>query len=61
MNKVILVGRLTRDPEVRTMPNGNPVASFSLAINRPFKNKDGNVDADFINVSIFGSMLLKEV
>jgi len=54
MNKVILVGRLTRDPEVRTMPNGNPVASFSLAINRPFKNKDGNVDADFINVSIFG-------
>lgn len=54
MNKVILVGRLTRDPEVRTMPNGNPVASFSLAINRPFKNKEGNVDADFINVSIFG-------
>ncbi len=54
MNKVVLVGRLTRDPEVRTMPNGNPVASFTLAINRNFKNKEGNYDADFINVSIFG-------
>lgn len=54
MNKVILVGRLTRDPEVRTMPNGNTVASFTLAINRNFKNKEGNVDADFINVSVFG-------
>ncbi|MCI8330818.1 MAG: single-stranded DNA-binding protein [Bacilli bacterium] len=54
MNKVILVGRLTRDPEVRTLPTGNTVASFSLAINRTFKNKDGNVDADFINVSVFG-------
>ncbi len=54
MNKVVLVGRLTRDPEIRTMPNGNQVASFTLAINRNFKNKDGNIDADFINVSIFG-------
>lgn len=54
MNKVILVGRLTRDPEVRTMPTGNSVASFTLAINRNFKNKEGNIDADFINVSVFG-------
>lgn len=54
MNKVILVGRLTRDPEVRTMPTGNTVASFTLAINRNFKNKEGNIDADFINVSVFG-------
>ncbi len=54
MNKVVLVGRLTRDPEVRTMPSGNAVASFTLAINRNFKNKDGNIDADFINVSVFG-------
>ena len=54
MNKVILVGRLTRDPEVRTLPTGNTVASFYLSINRKFKNKDGNVDADFINVSVFG-------
>ena len=43
MNKVVLVGRLTRDPEVRTMPNGNPVASFTLAINRNFKNSRHNI------------------
>ncbi len=54
MNKVVLVGRLTRDPEVRTMPSGNQVASFTLAINRNFRNKEGNIDADFINVSVFG-------
>lgn len=54
MNKVILVGRLTRDPEVRTLTSGSSVASFTLAINRNFKNKEGNVDADFINVSVFG-------
>lgn len=54
MNRVVLVGRLTRDPELRAMPSGNNVASFTLAINRNFKNKDGNIDADFINVSVFG-------
>ena len=54
MNKILLVGRLTRDPEVRTMPNGNAVANFSIAVNRNFKNKDGNVEADFINIVVFG-------
>lgn len=54
MNKVILVGRLTRDPEVRTLPSGAVVTNISVAINRPFKNKEGNIDADFINVAIFG-------
>jgi len=54
VNRVVLVGRLTRDPELRAMPSGNNVASFTLAINRNFKNKDGNIDADFINVSVFG-------
>lgn len=54
MNKVVLVGRLTRDPEVRVFSNGNPVANFTLAINRNFKNKDGNVDADFIPVAVYG-------
>ncbi len=54
MNKVVLVGRLTRDPEVRTLPNGNSVASITVAINRNFRNREGNIDADFINVSIFG-------
>jgi len=54
MNRVVLVGRLTKDPEVRALPTGNSVATFTLAINRNFKNKEGNIDADFINISVFG-------
>ena len=54
MNKVLLVGRLTKDPEVRTMTSGNAVANFSIAVNRNFKNKDGNVEADFINIVVYG-------
>lgn len=54
MNKVVLVGRLTKDPELRNTNSGLPVAAFTVAINRTFKNKEGNYDADFINVSIFG-------
>lgn len=42
VNKVILVGRLGGDPEVRYAPSGNAVANFSLATNRSFKDKDGN-------------------
>ncbi len=53
MNRVVLVGRLTKDPELRSTGQTS-VASFSVAVNRPFKNKEGNYDADFINVSIFG-------
>ena len=42
VNKVILVGNLGRDPEVRSTPSGQPVASFSLATNRKWKDRDGN-------------------
>ncbi len=49
MNKAILVGRLTRDPELRTTGSGVSVCSFTIAINRRFKNAEGNYDADFIN------------
>ena len=49
MNKAILVGRLTRDPELRTTAGGVSVCSFSIAVNRRFKNAEGNYDADFIN------------
>ena len=49
MNKAILVGRLTRDPELRTTANGVSVCSFSIAVNRRYKNAEGNYDADFIN------------
>ena len=54
MNKVILIGRLTKDPEVRYTANNNTlVCSFSLAVNRNFK-KDGQPDADFINIVAWG-------
>lgn len=50
LNKVILGGRLTHDPELKTTPSGVSVTSFSIAINRPHKGKDGEVQADFVNV-----------
>ena len=49
MNKVILVGRLTRDPEKRSTGQGTSVTSFTIAVSRRFKNADGGYDADFIN------------
>jgi single-strand DNA-binding protein len=48
-NKVVLIGRLTRDPELRYTPNNIPVCSFSLAVNRPFQSNSGGNNADFFN------------
>lgn len=53
MNRVILVGRLTKDPELRYTPNGVAVATFTLAVNRPFKNQEGETEADFINCVVW--------
>jgi single-strand DNA-binding protein len=53
LNRVVLVGRLTKDPELRYTPNGKAVASFTVAVNRPFKT-NGNQEADFINAVIWG-------
>lgn len=50
INRVILVGRLTKDPDLRYTPNGKAVCSFTLACNRPF----GDNEADFINCNIWG-------
>lgn len=50
MNKIILLGRLTREPEVRTTPTGKTVVVFSLAVDRPYKGRDGKTEADFINI-----------
>ena len=47
MNKVFLIGRLTRDPELRYTGNNTPVATFSLAVNRPFSNQAGEREADY--------------
>ncbi|MCE4992990.1 single-stranded DNA-binding protein [Staphylococcus haemolyticus] len=53
LNRAILVGRLTKDPEFRTTPNGVNVATFTLAVNRTFTNANGEREADFINVVVF--------
>ncbi|MBQ1220446.1 MAG: single-stranded DNA-binding protein [Peptococcaceae bacterium] len=49
MNKVLLIGRLTKDPELRYTQSGTAVASFTLAVNRRFSNQSGEREADFIN------------
>lgn len=54
MNKVVLIGRLTKDPELRFTPgNGTAVASFTLAVDRRYK-KDGQQEADFIPIVVWG-------
>lgn len=50
LNKVILIGRLTRDPQMRYTSNGQAVTSFSLAVERPFANQAGERDVDFIDI-----------
>lgn len=50
MNKAIIMGRLTRDPDVRTTPTQVPVATFTLAVDRRFKSSSGDKQADFIPV-----------
>lgn len=53
MNKVILIGRFTRDPEIRYTQGGSSVSKFSIAVNRRFKQEGGS-DADFISCVAFG-------
>ena len=53
INNVVLVGRLTRDPELRYTPSNVAVATFNIAVNRRFKNANGEREADFINCVIW--------
>lgn len=55
-NKVILVGNLTRDPDLKTLPSGTAVARLGLAVNNSYKSKDGNKVEDtlFIDIDVFG-------
>lgn len=66
MNKIILLGRLVRDPEVRVTPTERTVCTFTLAVDRPFTAKNGQHEADFINIvtwnktaELCGNSLLK--
>ena len=50
INRTVLVGRITRDPELRYTLNGIATCSFTLAVNRPFSSSEGKKEADFINI-----------
>src|SRR5437773_1675093 len=56
LNKAFIIGNLTRDPELRSLPSGIQVASFSVATNRVYKDKNGarQESSDFHNVVVFG-------
>ncbi len=54
-NKVILIGNLTRDPEIRYTPNGTPVASFAIAVNRKYKQgEETKEEVSYIDIVVFG-------
>lgn len=53
LNRVILIGRLTKDPELRYTPGGVAVASFTLAVDRSFTNQQGEREADFIPIVVW--------
>lgn len=56
MNNVVLIGRLTKDPETRFIPTtGTQVSTFTLAIDRDYKNRDGSITTDFIPVELIGN------
>lgn len=58
LNKVLIYGNLTRDPELRALPSGQQVATFSVATNRTYKDKEGNKKEmnEFHNVVVFGRL-----
>lgn len=53
LNRIVLIGRLTRDPELRFTQSGKAVCQFTLAVDRPFTGADGNREADFINIVVW--------
>ncbi|MBT9258258.1 MAG: single-stranded DNA-binding protein [Clostridiales bacterium] len=56
MNHIILIGRLTADPEIKTLESGTSVARFTLAVDRPFTNAQGERQPDFIPVAAWGKL-----
>ena len=55
VNKCLFIGNLTADPEIRTMPNGDQVANFSIALNERYKAKDGNIveNVEYIRIVLY--------
>jgi single-strand DNA-binding protein len=56
MNKAVIIGRLTRDPEIRSTQTEKEVCTFTLAVDRNFKSKDGQKETDFINCVAWGKL-----
>ena len=59
LNQVVLVGRLTKDPEVRELEDGKKVSSITLAVQRTYKNEEGVYEADFINIDLWNGKAQK--
>lgn len=55
LNQIVLIGRLTQDIEIKMLTSGKEVTSFTLAVQRNFKNQEGEYDTDFINCVAFGN------
>ncbi len=53
INRVVLIGRLTKDPDLRYTPNGIPVSTITLAVNRTYTNQQGEREVDFINCVVW--------
>ncbi len=53
LNQLILIGRLARDPEIKVLDDGRKVSDITLAVQRAFKNMDGNYDTDFIKITVW--------
>ena len=53
LNRVVLIGRLTKEPELRFTQGGTAVGSFTLAVDRPYKGQDGEKQTDFIDVTVW--------
>lgn len=53
LNKIVIMGRMTRDPELKRTPSGTAVTSFTLAVDRDFKNQSGEKETDFISVTVW--------
>lgn len=54
MNAIHLIGRLTKDPELKYLESGTAVTNFQIAVRRNFKNREGNYDSDFIPIQVMG-------
>ena len=55
MNKIVIIGRPTRDPELKSTNAGTSVCNFSVAVDRTYRDKEGNRPTDFFDISVFGA------